>query len=119
MLLLAQYTKENGIGLGKIFDKVKIKAEDYSDIIDKIVNTNLGDVLDGDRLSVEKLSKAIGSSDSVILSYAETLKDTDDNIDLTTASTEGLSAYLKKSGNMFNFAAIKATLLNTENKTTE
>lgn len=113
MLLLAQYTEESGIGLGKIFDRVKINAEDYSNVIEKIAKTSLGDVLDGDRLSVEKLSKAIGSSDSIILDYAQTLKDTDGNIDLTTASTEGLSAYLEKSGNMFNFAAIKATLLNT------
>lgn len=112
-MLLAQYTEENGIGLGKIFDKVKISAEDYSDVIEKIANTSLGDVLDGDRLSVEKLSNAIGSSDIVILDYAQTLKDTEGNIDLTTASTEGLSNYLEKSGNMFNFAAIKATLLNT------
>lgn len=113
MLLLAQYTEENGIGLGKIFDKVKINAEDYSNVIEKIAKTSLGDVLDEDRLSVEKLSKAIGTSDSLIIGYAQTLKDTDGNIDLTTASTEGLSAYLEKSGNMFNFAAIKATLLNT------
>lgn len=96
MLLLAQYTEENGIGLGKLFDRVKINAEDY----------------DGDRISVEKLSKAIGTSDSVIVGYAQTLKDTNRNIDLTTASTEGLSVYLEKSGNGFQFAAIKATLFN-------
>lgn len=103
MLLLAQYTEENGIGLGKIFDKIKIDAEDYSGVIEKIVKTSLGDVLDGDRLSVEKLSETIGSSDSVILDYAQTLKDTNGNIDLTTASTEGLSSYLEKSGQMFNW----------------
>lgn len=112
MLLLAQYTEENGISLGKIFDKVKVSAEDYSDIVEKLAKTSLGDVLDGDKLSVEKLSKAIGSSDSIILGYAQTLKDTSGNIDLTSASTEGMSEYLKKSGNMFGFAAIKATLFN-------
>lgn len=112
MLLLAQYTEESGISLGKIFDKFKVNVEDYSNVIEKLVNTSLGDVLDGDRISVEKLSSAIGTSDSIILGYAQTLKDTDGNIDLTTASTEGLSKYLEKSGNMFNFAAIKAKLLN-------
>lgn len=112
MLLPAQYTEENGLGLGKIFDRVKINAKDYDDIIDKIVNTSLSDVLDGDRLSVEKLSEAIGTSDSIILNYAQTLKNAEGNIDLTIASTKGLNAYLEKSGNKFNFAAIKATLFN-------
>lgn len=111
--VFAQYSEDKGISLGNIFNKAKINAEDYSDIIEKIVNTNLGDVLDGDKLSVDKLSKAIGTSDSIVLKYATTLKDTSGNIDLTTASTEGLSAYLKSTGQSFDFAAIKATLFNT------
>lgn len=61
MLLLAQYTEENGVGLGKIFDSFKVNADDYSDVIEKIKKTKLKDVLDGDKLSTEKLSKAIGT----------------------------------------------------------
>lgn len=113
MLLLAQYTEENGVGLGKIFDSFKVNADDYSDVIEKIKKTKLKDVLDGDKLSTEKLSKAIGTTNTTILNYAGTLKNAKGRIDLTTASTEGLSAYLKKTGQSFNFAAIKATLLNT------
>lgn len=113
MLLLAQYTEENGVGLGKIFDSFKVNADDYGDVIEKIKKTKLKDVLDGDKLSTEKLSKAIGTTNTTILNYAGTLKNAKGRIDLTTASTEGLSAYLEKSGNGFNFAAIKATLLNT------
>lgn len=49
-------------------------------------------------------------------------KTTDDGngtINNQSASIEGLGAHLKATGQSFNFAASKATLLNTENKTTE
>lgn len=109
MLLLAQYTEENDISLGNIFNKVKIDAEDYSDVIEKLTKLTVGNVLAGDKLSIEKLSKSIGTSDNVILGYAQTLKNTNGNIDLTTASTKGLSKYLKKQVN-------PSTLLHSKQK---
>lgn len=109
MFLLAQYTEENDISLGNIFNKVKIDAEDYSDVIEKLTKLTVGNVLAGDKLSIEKLSKSIGTSDNVILGYAQTLKNTNGNIDLTTASTKGLSKYLKKQVN-------PSTLLHSKQK---
>lgn len=109
---LAQVT-ENGIGLGGLFNSFRINANDYSDIINKIKSTSLGDVLDGDKLSVDKLSEAIGTSNKFVLDYATTLKDANGKIDLTSASVKGLSAHLKTTGKMFDFAKIKAMALNT------
>lgn len=112
-LLLAQYTDDNGLELGGLFNGLKRNVKDYSDAIEKIKGLDSLDIFKNGKVDIDAFTKAVGTSDSVLIGYTETLKDTDGVIDLTTASTEGLSAYLKKSGNMFNFAAIKATLLNT------
>lgn len=64
-------------------------------------------------MNADALTQAVGTSDARLIGYVETLKTTQGRIDLTTASTEGLGTYLEKSGNMFDFAAVKATLLNT------
>ena len=111
--MLAQYTDDNGLTLGGLFNGLKRNVEDYSDAINKLKGLDALDIFKDGKVDVDAFTKALGTSDSILIGYAETLKDTDGIVDLTTASTEGLSEYLKKTGQSFNFAAIKATLLNT------
>ncbi len=112
---LAQVTK-NGIELGGIFDKLKIDIESYEEVIRRFSELNLDKPqfkLDNGKANWDAITKAIGECDETALSYFKTLDDGKGNIDNTSASVEGMSAYLKKSGQMFDFAAVKATLLNT------
>lgn len=67
----------------------------------------------------DEIAKAIEGCDETALSYFKTLDDGNGTINNQSASVDGLGAHLKATGQSFNFAAIKATLLNTENKTTE
>ncbi len=69
--------------------------------------------LENGAINWDSLSKSIGITDTRLRSYLETLDDGNGNINNTSASIEGMSEYLKKSGQGFDFAAIKATLLNT------
>ena len=112
---LAQVT-ENGIGLGSIFDKIKVNIDSYKNVIDDFKKLDLEDSIfkieDG-KANWNAIAKAIKGCDEIALSYFKTLYDGNGTINNQSASIEGLSAYLKKSGHMFTFAAIKATLLNT------
>ena len=112
---LAQVT-ENGIELGSIFDKLKIDIDAYKDIISDFSKLDLTlDTfkLDDGKANWDAITEAIGNCDETALSYFKTLEYGKGNIDNTSASVEGMSNYLKKSGQSFKFAAVKATLLNT------
>lgn len=61
----------------------------------------------------DAIAKAIEDCDETALSYFKTLDDGNGTINNQSASVEGLGAHLKATGQSFNFAAIKATLLNT------
>ena len=114
--MLAQYTEKDGLGLGGLFDNLKVNVDSYKEIIDAFKNIeSFDDFLDleTNKYDWDDLSKSIGITDTRLRSYLETLDDGKGHIDNTSASVEGMSAYLKNSGNMFKFAAIKATLLNT------
>ncbi|MDE7425426.1 MAG: hypothetical protein K2N51_17345 [Lachnospiraceae bacterium] len=122
LLLLAQYTENgkgflnSGIELGGLFDNLKVNVNSYKEIIDDFKNIeSFDEFLDFDTNTInwDELSKAIGITDTRLRSYLETLDDGKGNIDNASASVEGLSKHLKKTGQMFDFTAIKATLLNT------
>lgn len=118
-MLLAQYTERgkgilgSGIELGGLFNNAKINVDAYQKVIDDF--KKIGDFSKywkKDKFNWDDLSKAIGITDTRLRSYLKTLDDGKGHIDNTSASVEGMLAYLEKSGNMFNFAAIKATLFN-------
>lgn len=60
----------------------------------------------------DKVAQAIGTTDARAIGYFQTLKNGKGTINNSSASVEGMSAYLKKSGQAFDFAAVKAKLLN-------
>ncbi len=114
LLLLAQYTEENGLSLGGMFDGLKVNVKDFEDTIDKFKSIeDFKEYTKDGSIDWDELSKSIGITDDSLRSYLKTLDDGKGNIDNTSASVEGMSAYLKRSGQMFDFASIKATLLNT------
>jgi len=115
-LLLAQYTKEKGIDLGGLFDNLKVNVDSYKEIINEFNNIeSFDDFLDleTNKVDWDNLSKSIGITDTRLRSYFETLDDGNGTINNQSASIEGLSAHLQSTGQSFNFAAIKATMLNT------
>lgn len=112
LLLLAQYTDDNGLELGGLFDGLKRNVKDYSDAIEKIKGLDSLDIFKNGKVDIDSFTKAVGTSDSILIGYTETLKDTDGVIDLTTASVEGLGDYLDDAGKSFDFATFKANLFN-------
>lgn len=112
---LAQVT-ENGIGLGSIFNKLKIDIDSYEEIIRRFSELKLNRPefkLDDDKANWDAIAKAIEGCDETSLSYFKALDDGNGTINNQSASVEGLGAHLKATGQSFNFAAFKATLLNT------
>lgn len=112
---LAQVT-ENSIGLGNIFNKFKVDIDNCIDVIKKFSELDLEEPnfkLDDGKANWDAISKSIEGCDKTALSYFKTLEDGNGTINNQSASVEGLGAHLKATGQSFNFAAIKATLLNT------
>lgn len=102
LLMLAQYTEKEGLSLGGLFDGLKVNVKDFEDIINTFKQfEDFDEYLDNGVINWDNLSKAIGITDTRLRSYLETLDDGKGHIDNTSASVEGMSAYLKKSGNMF------------------
>ena len=115
-MLVAQVS-DGKLQLGGFLDKYKVNADEYKEIIEcfkqlDINNRKFTDKSTG-KTNWEKIAKAIEGCDDNALSYFKTLDDGNGIIDNQAASVKGLSAYLEKSGRMFDFAAVKATLLNT------
>ena len=113
-MLVAQIS--NGkLALGGLFDGLKVNVKEYSDIIDKFskltFDKKLMDVENGE-IYWDKVAKAIGTTDERAISYFKTLDDGEGKIDNSSASLDGMSTYLKSTGQAFDFAAIKANLLN-------
>ncbi len=120
LFLLAQYTESgkgilgSGIELTGLFDNIKINITSYENIINDFKKiSDFSKYWEKDKFNWDAIAKAIEGCDETALSYFKTLEDGNGTINNQSASTEGLSTYLKKSGQMFNFAAVKATLLNT------
>lgn len=115
-ILLAQVS--NGkLGLGGIFDGLKVDLNKYKEVIDsfKGIDLSLPEYKDFNtgKANWDAIAKAIEGCDETAISYFKTLDDGNGTINNQAASVEGLGAHLKATGQSFNFAAIKATLLNT------
>lgn len=99
MLLLAQYTEDNRLEFGEFLNTLKRNVDVYSNSINKLKELDTLIIFKDGKIDVEDFTKGQGISDSILIEYTETLKDTDGVIVLTMASTDGLSAYLKKRDN--------------------
>ena len=114
--MLAQVSKGD-LKLGGIFDNLKVDLNKYNEIIDGFKNIDLSlpkykDFNTG-KSNRDTIAETIEGCDDVALSYFKTLDDGNGIIDNQAASTEGLGTYFEKSGQAFDFAAIKASLLNS------
>lgn len=107
----------NRLHLGGLFDEYKIKMDKYVNPIGNFKQLDLTNKKYFDsntnQANWSAIAEAIEDCDDLALSYFKTLDDGNGKINNTSASIEGMSEYLKKSGQGFDFAAIKATLLNT------
>ena len=103
------------IALGGLFDSFKVQVNEYAEIINKFNKLDLSQrkYLGADgKANWEAVAKAIGTTNARAIGYFKTLDNGKGTIDNTSASTEGMATYLKSTGQAFDFAAIKATLLN-------
>lgn len=103
------------IALGGLFDSFKVQVNEYAEIINKFNNLDLSQrkYLDADgKANWEAIAKAIGTTDARAIGYFKTLDNGKGTIDNASASTEGMATYLKSTGQAFDFAALKASLLN-------
>ncbi len=113
--MLAQFS--NGkLELGEIFDGLQIDLNKYTEVIEsfKEIDLSLPEYKDFNtgKSNWDAIAKAIEGCDEASLSYFKTLDNGNGTINNQSASIEGLRAHLKATGQSFNFAAIKATLLN-------
>ena len=114
-ILLAQIS-DGHLQLGGLFDKLKVNIEKYENVIETFKtfdSTKTMFLWKNGELNWDAIAEAIEGCDDLALSYFKTLDDGNGKINNTSASIEGMSEYLKKSGQAFDFAAIKATLMNT------
>ena len=112
--MLAQIS--NGkISLGGFFDKFKVNSNSYADVIKGFneLDLKLPEFKKDDEYNWDAIAKSIDNCDETALSYFKTLEDGNGTINNQSASVDGLSQHLKATGQSFNFAAVKATLLNT------
>ena len=103
------------IALGGLFDSFKVQVNEYAEIINKFNNLDLSQrkYLGADgKANWEAIAKAIGTTDARAIGYFKTLYNGKGTIDNSSASVEGMSVYLNKIGQAFDFAALKASLLN-------
>ena len=114
--LVAQIS-DGKLQLGGLFDFLKVDVEKYKDVIEQFGQLDLESPKftndqDG-TANWNAIAEAIGDADDKALSYFKTLDDGNGKIQNQSASVKGMSAYLKETGQSFNFASIKATLFNT------
>ena len=102
--------------LGGLFNGFKINENEYKDVIKAFKDLDLSKPIflnkDGST-NWDKISESIEGCDTIALSYFKTLDMGNGVIDKQSASVKGLGAYLKTTGQMFDFAKIKAIALNT------
>ncbi len=112
-MLVAQIS-DGKLTLGGLFDNLRVNVDSYKEIIDNFKNIeSFDDFISADgKANWEAIAKAIGTTDARAIGYFKTLDNGKGTIDNTSASTEGMAAYLKSTGQAFDFAALKASLLN-------
>ena len=113
--MLAQIT-DDGIGLGGIFDNLKVDVKKYEDIIHQFARLNLesSKYSDNNGYKWDKIAESIKGCDETALSYFKTLEDGNGTINNQSASVEGLGTHLKATGQSSNFTAIKARIILNE-----
>lgn len=112
-MLVAQISDDK-LALGGLFDGLRVNVDSYKEIIDDFKNIeSFDDFVNTDgKADWEGIAKAIGTTDARAIGYFQTLDNGKGTIDNTSASTEGMATYLKSTGQAFDFAALKAGLLN-------
>ena len=113
-MLLAQYTEGKGIRLGGLFDSFKVDLDSYKKIIEDFKTLEFDDFLDPNtkQFDWDAISELVEGCDEHALSYFQSLDDGNGIINNQSASVEGLSEHLRETGQLFDFTAIKAKLLN-------
>ena len=115
-MLVAQVS-DGKLQLGGLLDRYKVNVDEYKEIIESFKQLDINSKKFTDRATGktnwDKVAESIKGCDETALSYFKTLDDGNGTIDNQSASVEGLGAHLIATGQSFNFAAIKATLLNT------
>ena len=112
---LAQVT-ENSIGLGNIFNRLKVDVDGYENVIKRFSELELRKPqfkLSDGKANWTAISQAINGCDETALSYFKTLEDGNGVINNQAASIEGLTAHVNAAGQSFGSAALKSALLNT------
>lgn len=103
------------LALGGLFDGLRVDVNQYEKLINDFskldLNTNKKYLVNG-KANWEAIAKAIGTTDARAIGYFQTLDNGKGTIDNSSASVEGMSVYLKKTGQAFDFVALKAKLLN-------
>ncbi len=103
--------------MGGLFDGLKIKPENYRETISQFKELDLSlPIFKNDHTGTtnwDAISQSIEGCDKTALSYFKTLEDGSGAINNQSASVKGLSNYLEETGKSYDFAAVKATLLNT------
>lgn len=113
-MLVAQVS-DGQLQLGGLFEGFKVDIDKYKDTITKFKELDLSkrtfSNLDDGTTNWQAISKAIGDCDERALSYFKSLDDGNGTINNQSASVEGLSRHLRETGQEFDFAAMKAKLL--------
>lgn len=114
--MLAQIS-DGKLSLGGLFDGFKINPNNYKDTITQfkgldLLSSQFRDSQTG-ATNWDAVAQSIECCDKTALSYFKTLNSGNGTIDNQSASVKGLADYLKQTGKSFDFAAVKATLLNT------
>ena len=113
--MLAQIS-DGKLSLGGLFNEFKINPNNYKETIKAFKSLNLANSqfsnTDGSA-NWDKIAQSIECCDKTALSYFKTLDNGNGTIDNQSASVKGLADHLKQTGKSFDFAAVKATLLNT------
>lgn len=114
--MLAQVS-DGKLQLGGLFDSLKVvDVNKYKDIIESLKELDFSQAIFKDedgKANWDIIAKAIEGCDETAISYFKTLDNGNGTVNNQAASIEGLDAHLKATGQSFDFAAIKATLLNT------
>lgn len=114
--MLAQIS-DGKLSLGGLFDGFKINPNNYKDTITQfkgldLLSSQFRDSQTG-ATNWDAVAQSIECCDETALSYFKTLDDGNGTINNQATSVKGLSNYLAQAGKSFDFAAVKATLLNT------
>lgn len=114
-MLVAQVSDDQ-LKLGGLFKGLKVDVNDYEKIINQFTQLDLNspfyENMDGSK-DWNAISEAIAGCDARAISYFQTLDNGSGTINNQSASINGLKAHLEKTGQMYDFAVVKATLFNT------